>query len=263
MIAGWAFRELGHSLNIREVSTTAVKDGDEWQLNGKKVFILNGGIAGFYSVLCKTNSGVSAGEPGASIILVEADRKGISIRDMGKKLSIRTVPIAEIIFDNVHVPLPNLIGQEHKGRSHVMDFMDEIKILISSQALGIAQGAFDRALAYVKQREQFGKKIAEFQITRHKLAEMATKIELARLITYKAACGYDQGRMDSEYTSMAKFYTARTAVEIADESIQLFGGYGYVLDYEVERFYRDAKITELYEGSREVQKDIISDALIG
>jgi len=263
MVAGWAFRESSHTLNIREVSTTALKDGNEWQINGMKTFVVSAGIAGFYSVLCKTDTEISAGESSTAIILVEADREGVSIRNMGKKLGTRTVPTAEIVFENVRVPFLNLIGQEHKGLSHALDSFTESRILVGSQALGIAQGAFDRALAYAKQREQFGKKLVEFQITRHKLAEMATKIELARLITYKAAWAYDQGRMDSELTSMAKMYAAQTAVEVADESIQLFGGYGYILDYEVERFYRDAKVTELYEGSKEVQKDIIAGDLIG
>jgi len=263
MVAGWAFRESSHTLNIREVSTTALKDGNEWQINGMKTFVVSAGIAGFYSVLCKTDTEISAGESSTAIILVEADREGVSIRNMGKKLGTRTVPTAEIVFENVRVPFLNLIGQEHKGLSHALDSFTESRILVGSQALGIAQGAFDRALAYAKQREQFGKKLVEFQITRHKLAEMATKIELARLITYKASWAYDQGRMDSELTSMAKMYAAQTAVEVADESIQLFGGYGYILDYEVERFYRDAKVTELYEGSKEVQKDIIAGDLIG
>lgn len=260
-VASWAFRESSHTLNIREVSTTALKDGNKWQINGRKTFVVNGGIAGFYSVLCKTDAEIGAGEPTSAIILVEADREGVSIRNMGKKMGTRTVPTAEIVFENARVPFSNLIGQEHKGLSHALDFFAESRILVGSQALGIAQGAFDRALSYVKQREQFGKKIVEFQITRHKLAEMATKIELARLITYKAAWRYDHGRLDSELTSMAKMYAAQTAVEVADESVQLFGGYGYILDYEVERFYRDAKITELYEGSKEMQKDIIASDL--
>lgn len=260
-VASWAFRESSHTSNIREVSTTALKDGNKWQINGRKTFVVNGGIAGFYSVLCKTDVEIGPGEPSSAIILVEADREGVSIRNMGKKMGTRTVPTAEIVFENASVPFSNLIGQEHKGLSHALDFFAESRILVGSQALGIAQGAFDRALAYVKQREQFGKKIVEFQITRHKLAEMATKIELARLITYKAAWRYDHGRLDPELTSMAKMYAAQTAVEVADESIQLFGGYGYILDYEVERFYRDAKITELYEGSKEMQRDIIASDL--
>ena len=134
---------------------------------------------------------------------------------------------------------------------------------MAAQALGTAQGAFDRALAYVKQREQFGQKIAQFQGTQHKLADMATKLETARLLVYKAAWNFDQGRIDPKLTSMAKMYTARIAVEVCDEAIQLHGGYGYMREYEVERFYRDAKITELYEGTREIQKNTIAGSILG
>ena len=170
---------------------------------------------------------------------------------------------AEVSFRDVRVPQSNLIGKVGKGFYQVLNFFDESRIQVAAQALGIAQGAFDRALAYVKQREQFGKKIAQFQVNQHKLADMATKIELARLITYKAAWNFDQGRIDPKLTSMAKMVAGRTAVEVADEAIQLLGGYGYMTEYEVERFYRDAKITEIYEGTREIQKNTIASAVIG
>ncbi|GAI97535.1 unnamed protein product, partial [marine sediment metagenome] len=140
---------------------------------------------------------------------------------------------------------------------------DESRIEIAAQALGIAQGAFDRALAYSKERTQFGKKLAEFQVTQHKLADMAAKIETARLIVYKSGWNFDQGNIDPKLSSIAKMYAGRVAVEVADEAIQLFGGYGYMLEYEVERFYRDAKLTEIYEGTREIQKNTIASALLG
>ena len=170
---------------------------------------------------------------------------------------------AEINFKDVRVPSSNIIGEEGRGFYQVLEFFDESRILIAAQALGIAQGAFDRALDYVKKREQFGKKIAQFQVTQHKLADMATKIEVARLMTYKAAWNFDQGRIDPKLTSMAKMVAARAAVEVADEAIQLHGGYGYMKEYEVERFYRDAKITEIYEGTREIQKNTIASAVLG
>jgi alkylation response protein AidB-like acyl-CoA dehydrogenase len=198
-----------------------------------------------------------------SVILVEADREGLTTADVGRKMGIRMMATAEVNFKDVRVPLENLIGEEGKGFYHVLHFFDESRIQIAAQALGTAQGAYDRALAYVKQREQFGKKIAQFQVTQHKMADMATKIELARLMTYKAAWNFDQGRIDPKLTSMAKMYAARTAVEVADEAIQLLGGYGYMTEYEVERFYRDAKITEIYEGTKEIQKNTIASALIG
>jgi alkylation response protein AidB-like acyl-CoA dehydrogenase len=178
-------------------------------------------------------------------------------------MGITLTHTAEVNFKDVRVPLSNLVGEENRGFYHVLEFFDESRILVAAQALGTAQGAFDRAVAYVKQREQFGRKIASFQINQHKLADMATKIELARLVTYKAAWNFDQGRIDPKLTSMAKMYAARTAVEVADEAIQLLGGYGYMAEYDVERFYRDAKITEIYEGTKEIQKNTIASVLLG
>jgi alkylation response protein AidB-like acyl-CoA dehydrogenase len=144
-----------------------------------------------------------------------------------------------------------------------VEFFDETRVLVASQALGMAQGAFDRALDYAKKRVQFGQRLVDFQVTQHKLADMAKKIETARLLTYKAGWSFDQRRIDPKLTSMAKMYAARVAVEITDEAIQIHGGYGYITEYEVERFYRDARITEIYEGTREIQKNTIASYLIG
>ena len=263
MLSAGAFTEPDHGSDITFMNTTAVKDGDEWVINGGKTFITNGGLAGFYNVLCQTDPDASPGYRGQSVILVEADREGLSTTDVGQKMGIRMMATAEVTLKDVRVPLKNLVGEENKGFYHVLHFFDESRIQVAAQALGTAQGAYDRALAYVKQRVQFGKKIAQFQVTQHKLADMATKIELARLMTYKAAWNFDQGRIDPKLTSMAKMYAARTAVEVADEAIQLLGGYGYMTEYEVERFYRDAKITEIYEGTKEIQKNTIASALIG
>jgi alkylation response protein AidB-like acyl-CoA dehydrogenase len=232
-------------------------------VNGVKTFITNGGMAGFYSVLCQTDLEASPPYRGQSLILVEADRDGLSTSDVGAKMGIHMMATAEVVLKDVRVPQSNLIGKEGKGFYQVLTFFDESRIQVAAQALGIAQGAFDRALAYVKQREQFGKKIAQFQVSQHKLADMATKIELARLMTYKSAWNFDQGRIDPKLTSMAKMVAGRTAVEVADEAIQLLGGYGYMTEYEVERCYRDAKITEIYEGTREIQKNTIASAVIG
>lgn len=263
MLSAGAFTEPDHGSDITVMNTTADKDGDEWVVNGTKTFITNGGLAGFYSVMCQTDSDAKPSYRGISLILVEADREGVSTADVGNKMGIRMMATAEVNFKDVRVPFSNLIGEENKGFYHVLHFFDESRIQVAAQALGIAQGAYDRSLAYVKKREQFGKKIAQFQATQHKLADMATKIELARLITYKAAWNFDKGRIDPKLTSMAKMYAARTAVEVADEAIQLLGGYGYMTEYEVERFYRDAKITEIYEGTKEIQKNTIASAVIG
>jgi len=263
MLSAGAFTEPDHGSDITSLDTTAVREGDEWVINGTKTFITNGGRAGFYCTMCQTDDQVQPSYRGISLILVEAEREGLTATDIGDKMGIHMMSTAEINYKDVRVPVSNIIGKEGKGFYHVLEFFDESRILVAAQALGIAQGAYDRALAYVKQREQFGRKIAQFQVTQHKLADMATKIELARLITYKAAWNYDQGRIDPKLTSMAKMYAARTAVEVADEAIQLLGGYGYMTEYEVERFYRDAKITEIYEGTKEIQKNTIASAILG
>lgn len=263
ILSAGAFTEPDHGSDITFMDTTAEKDGDQWVIDGSKIFISNGELAGFYCVLCQTDPASKPTYRGISLILVEADREGVSATDVGQKMGIHMTSTSEVNFKDVRVPYTNLIGEEGKGFYHVLEFFDESRILVAAQALGTAQGAFDRALAYVKQREQFGKKIAQFQVTQHKLADMATKIELSRLITYKAAWNFDQGRIDPKLTSMAKMYAARAAVEVADEAIQLLGGYGYMAEYEVERFYRDAKITEIYEGTKEIQKNTIASAVIG
>jgi alkylation response protein AidB-like acyl-CoA dehydrogenase len=263
MLSAGAFTEPDHGSDITSLDTTAVREGDEWVINGTKTFISNGGMAGFYCTMCQTDGDAQPSYRGISLILVEAEREGITATDLGDKMGIHMLSTAEINYKDVRVPVSNLIGETGKGFYQVLEFFDESRILVAAQALGIAQGAYNRALAYVKQREQFGRKLAQFQVTQHKLADMATKIELARLITYKAAWNYDQGRIDPKLTSMAKMYAARTAVEVADEAIQLLGGYGYMTEYEVERFYRDAKITEIYEGTKEIQKNTIASAILG
>ena len=263
MLSAGAFTEPDHGSDITRVDTTAEKVGDEWVINGSKTFITNGGLAGYYIVMCQTDPKADPSYRGITLLLVEDDRPGLSTQSVGRKMGIHMMSTAEVVLNKVKVPAANVIGEVGKGFYHVLNFFDESRIQVAAQALGTAQGAFDRALAYVKKREQFGKKIAQFQVTQHKLADMATKIELARLITYKAAWNFDQGRIDPSLTSMAKMTAARAAVEVCDEAIQLHGGYGYMADYEVERFYRDAKITELYEGTREIQKNTIAGQLIG
>lgn len=263
MISCGGFTEPDHGSDITLMNTTAVREGDEWVINGTKTFITNGTIGDYVSVLCQTNPDVSPTYRGQSVILVERGTPGFTDADVGEKMGIKMTSTGELSFNNVRVPLSNLIGEENRGFYQVLEFFDESRVEIAAQALGIAQGAFDRALAYTKERKQFGKILAQFQVTQHKLADMATKIETARLMVYKAAWNYDKGRIDPMLTSMAKMYAARTAVEVADEAIQLHGGYGYMLEYDVERFYRDAKIMEIYEGTREIQKNTIAGSLLG
>ena len=262
-ISSGGFTEPDHGSDITLMDTTAIKKGDEYIINGVKTFITNGTISDFAMVLCQTDFEVKPPYRGQSVIIVEKGTPGYSSADVGEKMGIKMTSTGELSFNDVRVPVTNLVGQENKGFYHVLEFFDESRIEIAAQALGIAQGAFDRALAYCKERTQFGKKLAQFQVTQHKLADMAAKIELASLIVYKSAWNFDQGKIDPKLTSIAKMYAARSAVEIADEAIQLLGGYGYMLEYEVERFYRDAKITEIYEGTKEIQKNTIASSLLG
>ena len=263
VLCGGCFTEPDHGSDITRMDTTAVKKGDEWVINGVKTFITNGCLASFFTVLCQTDQEIEQGHRGQSMFVVDADMPGVGATEIGDKMGIHMMSTAEVTFKDVRVPASNLIGKEGKGFYQVLEFFDESRILVAAQALGTAQGALDRAVDYIRQREQFGKKIGQFQASQHKIADMATKVELARLITYKAAWNFDKGRIDPTLTSMAKMYAARSAVEVADEAIQLLGGYGYMLEYEVERFYRDAKITEIYEGTKEIQKNTIASAVLG
>lgn len=258
-ISTGAFCEPDQGYDISKIKTTAVKDGDNWVINGKKSFVPFGALAGFYVVLCAT--GANPNE--LSMILVEADREGVSSVDAGEKLGGRLMPFADVSFSNVRVPLHHLIGKQGNGYAQAQAFFAENRIQIAGMAVGTAQGAFDRALDYIKQREQFGKKLAQFQVTRHKIADMASKIESARYLTYFAAWSFDTGKTDPKFASMAKITAARAAMEVTDEAIQLLGGYGYMTEYEIEHFYRDAKQAEIFQGTPSVQKDIIADEVIG
>ncbi|MFW6147168.1 MAG: acyl-CoA dehydrogenase family protein [Thermodesulfobacteriota bacterium] len=262
-ISSGGFTEPDHGSDITLMDTTAVKEGDEYKINGVKTFITNGTIGDFVLLLCQTDHEAKPAYRGQSVLIVEKGTPGYSSEDVGEKMGIKMTSTGELAFNDVRVPASNLVGQENRGFYQVLEFFDESRIEIAAQALGIGEGAFDRALAYCKERSQFGKKLSQFQVTQHKLADMAAKLELASLIVYKSAWNFDQGRIDPKLTSIAKMYAARTAVEVADEAIQLFGGYGYMLEYEVERFYRDAKIMEIYEGTKEIQKNTIASALLG
>ena len=262
MISAGAFTEPNHGSDITLMDTRAERKSDHWLINGTKTFITNGAMADFYIVLCQVEPDASPTYRGMSTIIVERNTEGVDAEEIGDKMGIRMTSTAEISFSNVEAPLENLVGEDKKGFYHVLEFFDESRIEIAATALGIAQGAFDRALEYAKEREQFGRKLSDFQVTRHKLADMATTIEAARLVTYKAAWNFDKGRIDPKLTSMAKYLAARAAVTVADEAVQIYGGYGYFTDNEVERYYRDAKISEIYEGTKEIQKNTIASQLI-
>ncbi len=261
-ISSGAFTEPDHGSDITSLSTTAVRQGENFVINGSKTFITNGPICSFVVVLCQSDLAAAPSHLGQSVFVVERDTPGFTASDVGEKMGNRMVPTGELSFNDVKVSQSDIVGQENKGFFQALNIFEELRLEVAAQAVGIAQGAFDRALAYVKERKQFGKRLQEFQVTQHKLADMATKIETARTMVYRAAWSFDQGVHNPYLTSITKLYAARTAVEVADEAIQLHGGYGYMLEYEVERFYRDARLTELYAGTREIQKNTIADGIL-
>jgi len=263
IISSGAFLEADGSEGINNISTVATKEGNFLLINGNKHFVINSNTANFYIILCRTDVNIKPSYLGESIIIVEKGLEGVTFLESDEKMGIKMIPTADLYLKNVKVPIENLIGSENRGFYQVTEFFEESKIEIAAQALGIAQGAFERAMEYAKKREQFGRKIIEFQAIQHKLADMALKIERARLLTYKAAWAFDKGEYNSKLTLMAKIDAGRTAVEVTKETIQIFGGYGYLVEQEVEHFYRDAWITELYLGSGEVQKTMLADALLG
>ncbi len=263
ILSSGAFSETEHGLDLADVSTTATRQGDEWVITGKKNHVINGGQADFYVVLCRTAADDEPVKNALSMILVEGSCAGITTEDIGPKLGCKMTAVADLTFNDVRVPLSNLIGKEGKGVSQLETFLAENRIITAAQALGNALGSLDRVLDYTKGRVQFGRKLAQFQISRHKIADMALKIEMAALLTYKAVWSRDNGKLDDSLASMAKMAACRAAMEVGAQTIQLFGGYGFMTEYEVERYYRDAKVMELHFGARETQKDIIADAVIG
>lgn len=239
--------------------TTAVRDGENWIVTGTKIFVTNGAYADTFVVYASTDPAQKT--RGITAFVIEKERQGVSVGTREKTLGIRASCTSEIIFDNVRVPDGNRIGEIGKGFKIAMVTLNGGRIGIASQALGIAQAAFERSIAYTKTRHQFDQPIANFQAVQFKLADMATKIDAARLLTLEAAHLKDQGADYSMAAAKAKLFASRTAVEVADDAIQVHGGYGYVEEYHVERHFRDAKITELYEGTSEIQRIVIGRGL--
>ncbi|AFZ71726.1 acyl-CoA dehydrogenase family protein [Natronobacterium gregoryi] len=262
-ISGAAISEPDTGSDVSSVSTRAEKDGDEWVINGNKMWITNGTVADFLVVLCETNPDAEGRYNGFSQLIVETDRDGVKTEKITGKLGIRSSDTAEVIFDDVRVPEENLVGTKDAAFMQQMQFFDETRVAVAAQGVGIAKGAIRASLEYAQDREQFGKSISEFQAIQHKLAEMETDTEAARNLTYKAAWNVDQGGDVTKLASMAKEYASRVAVDVADEAVQIHGGAGYVDDFPVERFYRDAKITQIYEGTSEIQKNVIAREMLG
>jgi butyryl-CoA dehydrogenase len=236
--------------------TTAVKEGDHYILNGSKIFITNAGYADTYIVMAMTDR--SAGLKGISAFIVESDFEGFSVGKKESKMGIRGSSTCELIFEDCKVPAENLLGAEGKGFKIAMMTLDGGRIGIAAQALGIAQGAYNETVKYVKERKQFGRSIAAFQNTQFQIADMKTKLEAARFLVYYAAYMKQNKQPYSQAAAMAKLYASEAAMEITTKAVQLHGGYGYTREYPVERMMRDAKITEIYEGTSEVQRMVIS-----
>ncbi|MCI2299619.1 acyl-CoA dehydrogenase [Clostridioides difficile] len=240
--------------------TTAVLDGDEYILNGSKIFITNAIAGDIYVVMAMTDK--SKGNKGISAFIVEKGTPGFSFGVKEKKMGIRGSATSELIFEDCRIPKENLLGKEGQGFKIAMSTLDGGRIGIAAQALGLAQGALDETVKYVKERVQFGRPLSKFQNTQFQLADMEVKVQAARHLVYQAAINKDLGKPYGVEAAMAKLFAAETAMEVTTKAVQLHGGYGYTRDYPVERMMRDAKITEIYEGTSEVQRMVISGKLL-
>jgi len=238
----------------------AVRDGDDYILNGVKNFVTNGTTAEIIIVFAMTDK--EKGKKGISTFIVESDSPGFSVGKVEKKLGIKSSDTAELVFKDCRVPIANLIGEEGEGMKIALTTLDYGRVGIGAQALGIAQGAMERAIAYSQEREQFGKKIISFQAIQFKISEMAVNVDASRLLLYRAAKLQDEGKNFTAESAIAKLFASKTAMKTSNQAVQIFGGNGYMREYEIERFMRDAKITEIYEGTSEIQKIVISREII-
>jgi alkylation response protein AidB-like acyl-CoA dehydrogenase len=262
-IMGTAITEPEAGSDAASAITRAERQGDEYVINGNKVMIGNGTIANFLLVFCLTNPGAQSKSKRHSFIIVETDREGYKADKIHGKMGIRASDTANIFFNNVRIPKENLVGTEGNGFIQLMKFFDHSRAYVASHGVGLAQGAMEQAINYVKKRKQFGQTIGSFQVTQFKIAEMATMIETARCLVHKACSNLDRGNLDTNLVAMAKWWASNVAVKVVDEALQLHGGYGYINDYDIERFYRAAKVLEIYEGTKEIEKVIIGRNLLG
>lgn len=255
-LGAFALTEPNAGTDAGSQQTTAVLDGDEYVINGSKIFITNAGYADIYIIFAMTDK--SKGTKGISAFVIEKGMEGFSIGKKELKMGIRGSSTCELIFNNLRIPKENLLGKEGQGFKIAMQTLDGGRIGIAAQALGISQGAINETINYVKQRKQFGRALAKFQNTQFQLANMQTATDASRLLVYRAATYKDLGLPYSKEAAMAKLFAAETAMDVTTKAVQLFGGYGYTREYPVERMMRDAKITEIYEGTSEVQRMVIS-----
>lgn len=259
-VGAFGLTEPGAGSDAGATATTAVLDGDHYILNGRKCWITNAPFCDFAIVTAVTEKG--KGTKGISTFIVEAGWEGFSHGAHEDKMGIRGTRTSDLIFENVKVPKENLLGKEGKGFVVMMNTLEAGRIGVAAQAVGVAQSALDEAIKYTKERVQFGKPLSAFQNTQFTIADMATKVEAARLLVYQAAQLKDDGKSPAIASSMAKFYAAEVANEVAYKALQLHGGYGYVKDYRIERIYRDARILSIYEGTSQVQQIVIAGKLL-
>ena len=258
-IGAYGLTEPGSGSDAGGMKTIAKRDGDHYILNGSKIFITNGGIADIYVVFALTDP--ESKQRGTSAFIVESDTPGFSVGKKESKLGIRSSPTTEIMFEDCRIPVENLLGGEGQGFKVAMQTLDGGRNGIAAQAVGIAQGALDASVEYARERHQFGKPIAAQQGIGFKLADMATDVEAARLLTYQAAWLESEGLPYGKESAMSKVFAGDAAMKVTTEAVQVFGGYGYTKDYPVERYMRDAKITQIYEGTQEIQRLVISRML--
>ncbi|PGZ74631.1 acyl-CoA dehydrogenase [Bacillus thuringiensis] len=258
-IGAYGLTEPASGSDAGGMKTIAKRDGDHYILNGSKIFITNGGIADIYVVFALTDP--ESKQRGTSAFIVESDTLGFSVGKKESKLGIRSSPTTEIMFEDCRIPVENLLGEEGQGFKVAMQTLDGGRNGIAAQAVGIAQGALDASVEYARERHQFGKPIAAQQGIGFKLADMATDVEAARLLTYQAAWLESEGLPYGKESAMSKVFAGDTAMKVTTEAVQVFGGYGYTKDYPVERYMRDAKITQIYEGTQEIQRLVISRML--
>jgi alkylation response protein AidB-like acyl-CoA dehydrogenase len=260
---GTAITEPNAGCDVTGAATTAVRDGDQWVVNGSKMFATNGNLAKYMLVYCQTDPENPSRHQRHSFILVPTDTPGYESAKIRGKLGIRASDTAELSFNDMRVPLANIVGNEGEGFYELMAFFNRTRLHICAQAVGLARGALEESVRHTKQRHQFGAPLASFQVTQFKLAEMATWIRAARNLYYEAAWSVDHGKVDHGLIAMAKWFSAEMAVRCADEAVQMHGGYGYIDEYKVQRLYRDAKILEIYEGTKEMEKTIVSRSILG
>ncbi len=260
-LAAFALTEANAGSDAGSIETTAVKKGDKYVINGTKQWITNGGEADIYTVIAMTDR--KRGARGASAFIVEKGAPGFEFGKKEKKLGIRASSTRELIFNDCEIPAENLLGREGLGFSVAMKTFDASRPGIGAQSVGVAQGAFDLALDYARQRTQFGEKISSFQAIQHMLADMATQIEAARALVYAAARMVDSGAKNiSKESAMSKLFPSDMCMRVVIDAVQIFGGYGYMRDYPVEKMMRDAKITQIYEGTNQIQRNVIALQLI-